>query len=393
MSEAQSGHDGPETDPQEDEPQSTLEEILHHVDPKAGLEDWGPQKGVEKYLNKREQEISETTYEEYEDELTEFVEYCETRDIYPLNELSKADMKELNEWYRTEVPVQVDQYGSKTTRDFIYVVRNFVRFLENREVVMDGLHTKLEPPELDDGDGVSDDVLDADRAQEILDHLSTYEHATVEHAVWVLLAAFGGRRGTIRAIDLEDCHLREEELDDGEKPYIELKHRPEQGTPLKNDEKSEREVSIDRWIADVLLDYIAVNREDETDEYGREPLITTDEGRIVPSTITKYAYKWTRPCKVSGDCPHGRSEADCEAARNMDQASKCPSSKSPHPSRKGYITEEAKAGVPDELLSERCDVGIDVLEEHYKPLNETEKRELRQEMLEAIREESDGYVS
>lgn len=77
----------------------------------------------------------------------------------------------------------------------------------------------------------------------------------------------------------------------------------------------------------------------------------------------------------------------------MDQASKCPSSKSPHPSRKGYITEEAKAGVPDELLSERCDVGIDVLEEHYKHLNETEKRELRQEMLEAIREESDGYVS
>lgn len=393
MSEAQSGTDGPETDPPEGDQQSTLEEILHHVDPKAGLKDWGPQKGVEKYLRKREGDLSEKTYDEYEDELAEFVEYCEKRGIDPLNELSKADLKELNEWYRTEVPVQVERYGSKTTRDFIYLVRNFVQFLEDREVVKDGLHTKLEPPEMDDGDGVSDELLDADRAQDILDYLSTYEYATTEHAVWVLLAAFGGRRGTIRAVDLDDCFLREEELDDGEKPYLDLNHRPEQDTPLKNDEKSEREVSIDRWIADVLLDYIEVNREDETDEYGRDPLITTDEGRISLSTISKYAYKWTRPCKVSGECPHGRIEADCEAATDMDHASKCPSSKSPHPSRTGYITEEAKAGVPDELLSERCDVSIDVLEKHYKNLTETEKRELRQEMLEAIREESDGYVS
>lgn len=392
MSEAQSGNDESETHSEED-PQSTLDEILHHVDPKAGLKDWPPQKGVEKYLNEREGGISEKTYEEYEDELAEFVDYCDARGVYPLNELSKADMTELNEWYRTEVPAQVQRYGSKTTRDFIYLVRNFVRFLEDREVVKDGLHTKLEPPEMDDGDGVNDDVLDADRAQEILNHLSTYEHATIEHAVWVLLAAFGGRRGTIRAIDLDDCHLREEELDDGEKPYIELKHRPEQGTPLKNDEKSEREVSIARWIADILLDYITVTREDVTDEYGRDPLITTDHGRIALSTISKYAYKWTRPCKVSGECPHGRTEADCEAATDMDQASKCPSSKSPHPSRKGYITEEARAGVPDELLSERCDVGIDVLEKHYKHLTETDKRELRQEMLETIREESDGYVN
>lgn len=394
MSKTHSDDGEPGSDPPtEDNLQSKLDEILSHVDPKAGLDDWSPQKGVDKYLDKREEEISEKTYEEYEDELAEFIGYCEMRDIDPLHELSKANMTELDEWYRTEVPTQVKRYGPKTTRDFIYLIRNFIQYLEDQEVVKEGLHIYLEPPELDSDDGVSDEFLEGDRAQNILDYLSTYEYATIDHAVWALLTAFGGRRGTIRAIDKDDCILKEEELDDGEKPYIELEHRPEQGTPLKNGKESAREVVIDRWIAELLRDYIAVNRKDKTDEYGRKPLLTTRYGRISVSTISKYAYKWTRPCKVSRECPHNRTEADCEAAKNIDHASKCPSSKSPHTSRKGYITEEAKAGTPDDFLSERCDVSEEVLEKHYKQLNEAEKRKLRQKILEAIKEERDGYVS
>ncbi|WP_459192056.1 tyrosine-type recombinase/integrase [Halosimplex sp. J119] len=383
-----------------------LEEIRRHVDPTAGLKDWPPEQGVTRYLDDREDDLSTKTFEEYEEELEEFEEFCERKDISVLSELDKADLEEMEEWYKYEVPVQVDYYGPKTMRDFLYLMRNFIRFLERREAVRERLHIHLTPPELEDNEGVNEEILDAERARAILDHLSTYEYATNEHAVWVLFAAFGGRRGTIQSIDLSDCHFRGDgsqdsekpyidlDLEDEEKPYIELNHRPERNTRLKNAEKSEREVAIDPWVEEVLLDFIENNRKEIADDTGREPLLTTSHGRISKSTLSKYAYKWTRPCKVTGECPHGRIEEDCDAAINMDHASQCPSSKSPHQTRKGYITAESRAGVPDALLSERCDVSVPILEKHYKQLEENEKRKLRQDALEAVREESDydGYA-
>ncbi|MFC5278703.1 hypothetical protein ACFPM1_08045 [Halorubrum rubrum] len=44
--------------------------------------------------------------------------------------------------------------------------------------------------------------------------------------------------------------------------------------------ETERVVNIDDQAAEVLDDYIEAPRQNVTDDYGREPLITTSYGRI-----------------------------------------------------------------------------------------------------------------
>lgn len=118
-----------------------------------------------------------------------------------------------------------------------------------------------------------------------------------------------------------------------------------------------------------------------TDDYGRELLLASPQGRITKSTIRKYVYKWSRPCAVGAACPHDRGPDECDAANNLDQASKCPSSVTPHPIRRGYITRLLKAGVSMEVVSDRCNVSPVVIDEHYDVRSEDEKMRQRQAVL------------
>lgn len=370
-----------------EEEEAKLDEVLYHVDPRRGLKSLPPEEGVDSYLKKREGEVGDSTLETYERDLNAIVEFCRKQNITELKQLDGEALNELQVWIREEVPVRTDEYAPKRMRDYMYLVQSFIKHLETIEAVPEGLHKKVDIPELEKGDGVCEDFLDSERAQTIVDHLSTFEYASLDHVIWVLLAILGDRKSGIRSIDVKDCHPDEDD------PYIELHHRPDQGTGLKNNDSSEREVSLPPWVADVISEYIDIKRNEVTDEYGREPLLTTSEGRIAPSTLTKYAYKWTRPCAISRECPHDKDIDDCKAASNTDHASKCPSTKSPHKVRKGYITAERKKGVPKGVLSERCDVSEAVLEEHYEFLTDEEERKIRQEILEEIRKKKGGYVA
>lgn len=112
------------------------------------------------------------------------------------------------------------------------------------------------------------------------------------------------------------------------------------GTRIKNDENSEREITLYEKVPEIIQDYIADKRPAETDEQGQSPLLTKGDQKISPSTLQKISYKWTRPCMVGIDCPHDRDPEDCEAAQKNNSASKCPSSRAPHHIRKGYITDQ-----------------------------------------------------
>ncbi|WP_202613924.1 hypothetical protein [Halostella pelagica] len=120
--------------------------------------------------------------------------------------------------------------------------------------------------------------------------------------------------GGIRTLDLEDFDVDDQALC--------LRHRPDEGTPLKNGPTGERDVSLHPHVAAVGEDYIdGPNRFNVTDEYGRSPLITTRQGRPSLSTLQNWIYRITWPCKVGEPCPHDEDPETCEAA-NYDQASK-----------------------------------------------------------------------
>ena len=199
--------------------------------------------------------------------------------------------------------------------------------------------------------------------------------------MWVVLSETGIRQSTLHAFDLDDY--------DAEERYIAAVNREETGTRLKNGYDGEREISISKDAARAIDGYIEANRNSVTDEHGREPLLTTRNGRLQKSTIRQYVYAWSRPCAIGRECPHDRDPDDCEAANNEARAARCPSSVTPHPIRRGYITQLLRAGVPVEVVSDRCNVSPTIIDQHYDVRSKEDKMKQRQEALDDV----DGHGS
>ncbi|WP_254522648.1 hypothetical protein [Natrinema caseinilyticum] len=119
------------------------------------------------------------------------------------------------------------------------------------------------------------------------------------------------------------------------------------------------------------------------DEYGREPLLATSRGRVATATIRRYVYKRSRPYVIDRECPHDRDPDECEAI-DVGHASNCPSSVTPHPIRRGYTTHLLQAGVPVDVVSDRCNVSPKVIDRHYDVRSEEDKMRQRREVLDEI---------
>jgi len=183
----------------------------------------------------------------------------------------------------------------------------------------------------------------------------------------------GCRISGAQAIDVGDFHPT--------KNMLEFRNRERAGTPLKNDNKSERNVTITDDLIGIITDYIEVIRPDITDEHRRQPLLTTEHGRLTRQRAYKNMKGFTRHCVYSSGCPHNRDIDTCEAAQKKKKAYDCPSTQSTHPLRRGSITHHLNRGVPKETVSERCDVGLDVLDRHYNEQTREDEREQRQKYI------------
>jgi hypothetical protein len=190
------------------------------------------------------------------------------------------------------------------------------------------------------------------------------------------------RLGTLYGLDLEDFE------GDAEPPHLTVKHRPETDTPLKNGYEGERSIALTGPTATIVKDYIDANRHEKTDDHGREPLLTTQHGRLSKPSIRKHVYRWSRPCATGKDCPHDRDPETCEATQRFNDASKCPSSLTPHPIRRAYITKELQADVPVDIVSDRCNVSPAVIDAHYDQRTETDKMLHRKRVLDQTHAEN-----
>lgn len=343
-----------------------LRELLESSE--SELEPIEPERAVELYLEDKARECQQATVRSHRSRLGFFVGWCDEQGIENLNDLSARDIHEFRVWRREDLNVT----SEKTQMD---TLRVFVEWCETIDAVQHGLFKKIKSPVIPDGGNVRETTLTMDRANEILDYLKTYEYATVEHVTWLVLVETGMRLGAAHGLDIDDYRR------DSDYPHLQLAHRPDTDTPLKNARKGERPVSISSDACDIIDDYIENRRTDVTDGYDREPLLASQQGRISKSTIRKYVYKWSRPCAVGAACPHDRDPAECDAANDLDQASKCPSSVTPHPIRRGYITRLLKAGVSVEVVSDRCNISPIVIDEHYDVRTEEEKMQQCQEVL------------
>jgi integrase len=292
-------------------------------------------------------------------------------DIANLNDLTGRDLHRYKLWR------QEDGNLNKTSlKGQMDTLRVFLRFCESIDAVRPELHSKVISPTLSDGVGQRDIKLDPEEAEALLEYLGQFEYGSFAHTLVLLLWRTGIRMGSIRAIDLPDF--------DPEEKRLAIRHRPDTDTPLKNKQNGDRLIALNPTVCAVIGDYIDVNRQEVTDDFGRKPLLTTKNGRPGNNTIRTTVYRYTRPCIYRGSCPHGRNEDECEALDARWAASKCPSSVSPHAIRRGSITHHLTQDVPEQVVSDRMNVSQRVLEEHYDRRPEEVKVEQRREYLDNL---------
>lgn len=333
------------------------------------LEPLEPTDALTLYLSEKRTEVSDATLYSHKSRLGHFIRWCNERGIDNLNELTGRDIHRYKLWRRDD-----GDLNAVTLKTQMDTLRVFIRWCESIDGVPVDLSTKVQSPVLADGENERDVLLDNESAETILSYLTKYEYASIQHVTLALLWHTMMRRGAARALDLEDY--------DRENQLLMVRHRPDTGTAIKNKQRGERMVALSEEMCDLLEDWIATQRPTVTDDYGREPLLATVQGRIHGQTIQGYAYAMTRPCVFADECPEGRDPETCEATEYNKAASKCPVSVSPHAVRRGSITHWLQRDVPMRVVSDRANVSQDVLEKHYDRRTEREKVEQRRRYLE-----------
>ena len=331
------------------------------------LEPIDPETALELYLADRENDVAESTLYAHRSRLGHFVRWCDDQDITNLNELTGRRLHEYRIWRRND-----GDLAPPSEKSQMDTLRVFIRWLESIDGVPQDLSTKVLSPSIDSRKHARSVMLDAERVPDILAYLEKYCYASIEHVSVALLWHTMMRIGAAHALDLSDYHSEDQ--------YLEIRHRPEKGTPVKNQENGERYVALSGRVCELLDDWISEQRPAVNDEYDRLPLLATPQGRLSKSAIRTYVYQWTQPCQYGEKCPHDRDMENCHA-RERGLESQCPSSVSPHAIRRGSITDNLSNGMPDKVVSDRANVSPEILDHHYDQRSAQEKMEQRRQYL------------
>ena len=324
-----------------------------------------PAEAVEWYFEERAPELSEKSMQNQRYRLERFLNFCEEHDIEDMNALTGRDIHRYRVWASKDVE-------TVTLRGYLQTLRVFLEFCAAIDAVEPGMRERVQIPEIDPEEEARSEHLGKGRAEAILEHLDRFAYASRDHVVMALLWHTGIRLGTLRSFDVEDF--------DPDAMCLEVRHRPDTGTPLKNKRAAERSIAVGEHYCEVIQDYIDHNREKVTDDHGRHPLITSSRGRLSEGAVRETVYRLTQPCEI-GECPHDKDQRTCEY-REHSQRARCPSSRSPHGIRRGSITHHLRTGTPQEVVSDRSNVSSDILDQHYDERNEREKMEIRREFIE-----------
>lgn len=325
------------------------------------LEPLDPGTGMKLYLDHKATNCTDSTVQNHRYRMKPFVQWCGEQGIDNLNDLSGRDIQEYRLW-RSEN----EDINALTLRMQMSTLRVFLKWAGSMEAVPEDLYTKVMVPRVKRSERQRDEMLDAEDAKEILQYLSTYEYASIEHALLALLWETGIRIGAAYSIDLQDVDFREQ--------CIQLVHRPDQGTTLKNGKSGERLIAITSELTELLEDHATTKRYDVSDGHDRDPLLATEHGRMCRSTMRRTVYRITAPCYRDESCP------DC----NKGTSEKCPEAVSPHAIRRGSITHFLSQDVPVEVVSDRMNVSRKVLDQHYDKRSEEVKLNQRRGYLDNI---------
>lgn len=308
-----------------------------------------PAEARSRFIQTRRTENRDSTVRSYDNRLAEFVGWCRENDIESMRDL---DGLLLDEYRRF-----LDRTGNapSTIKGKIVAVMQLLEYCERVGIVDDELRDTLELPRLSKADQTSDEMLEIDRAADLIRYYrqSRARKGTNWHVTLEIIWHVGCRTSCLRALDIEDWHPDDR--------VLAFRDRPP--TRLKDGREHERNVAVPEGVADAIELYIDRERHDKRDDQGRRPLLTTAHGRPVPATIQTWAYLGTEPC-LHMECPHNRERHSCDYTER-DHASKCPSSRSPHAIRTGSITWQLNEGLSYVKVAERVAASPETIRRYY----------------------------
>lgn len=338
-----------------------------------------PREARDRWLDKLRVSKTDSTVSSYHYRTKHFVEWCEAEGIDLIRDVSGWDIESF------ETKRRADDLAPITLNKEMGTLQGFLEYCARIELVDENLPEKVDPPEVSRDAHIDDTKLhpkDAERLLDFYENDPEMRH-TRAHALLAFAWYTGARLGGIRAVDLRDYNSDDE--------LVEFYHRPDEDTPLKNGYDGERHVGLPTQVCEILDNYIEKYRHKKFDDYGRQPLFTSEVGRPHTSTIRPWMNLATVPC-LHTTCPHGNERPTCDYLYH-NEASKCPSSRSPHQVRTGSITWQRHRGVPPEVVAERVNSSVRVIEEHYDvPSKREEMEERRRPHIDRLNfdEEGDG---
>ncbi len=352
-----------------DEPHSYTIRVAGTADGGDDVPDLSPREAFERWLSRLRASKAESTVTSYHYQLKLFIEFCEREGLTSIGDVSGWDL-DTYETERREAGVELLSLNKE-----FRTLKLFLEYCARIEVVNESLPEKVDPPDVPRDAHVDETLLHPDDARQLLDYYDEHAYGTRAHALLAVAWYIGPRLGAIRGLDLRDY--------DSDDAYLQFIHRPREETPLKNGTDGERAVGLPREVCDVLDHYLAEERHDVHDDYGRRPLIASQVGRGSRAGIRGWMYLATVPCLHSA-CPHGNDRPTCEYV-DYSKASQCPSSRSPHQVRTGSITWQLNRGVPIEVVAERVNTSVRVLKRHYdQPTKREELEERRRQYVDRL---------
>ena len=318
-----------------------------------------PEDARERFLAKRETDATDRTIRSYRNRLDTFVEWCESEDIEHVGDLTPFHIDEF------DLSIRQRDYAPTTIKGHLATLKVYLDYLASIGAVDDPVAEAVDVPTLSRGEESSDTRLAPEDALAAIQAFRNDPamYATPKHALLEVAWHTGARMGGLRALDLDDYHPEE--------GYVEFRHRESTGTPLKNKEDGERLVGIPDAVCDVVDTYIARERYDKRDEFGRDPLFSARQARPSFTTIRAWAYLASQPC-LWRSCPHDEDPAMCEY-RNRGEASRCPSSRSPHQIRTGSVTWQLNRGLDVETVAARVNAAPGTIRRFYDKATDFEE--------------------
>jgi len=306
---------------------------------------------VDRFIARNRPNWKGETERTYRKSLDTFEEYAADEGLSSLSDIQRWELGAYTDWLAEK------DYARSTIQSKQKQARRWVKWLESQGFVEVGLHLAIEPLRLDDKEQTSDDILPPDELAELLTWYrdSPRYRGTRNHAMLEIVAHVGARRSGLVALDIGDW--------EPESRKLAFLNRANRGTRLKNGDRHERKVILSETPAQVLTEYIDYERIHKHDDEGRRPLLSSRQGRPTRGTITNWMYQATQPC-LTQSCPHSKQRHHCEWTQQT-QASQCPSSKSPHPVRRGSITWQLNLGRDPSDVAARAATTPQVIRRYY----------------------------